>query len=62
MWRLKYFICLVFRHSWVGSNYQYCLRCGKLDLAPENVKDSIDSDAKYRLELWIAANGQKAKF
>ncbi len=38
-WILKYLICLVNRHIWVGSRYQYCLRCGKLGLQLENQQD-----------------------
>jgi hypothetical protein len=46
MWRLKYLVCLVTHHSWVGSNYQYCLRCGKLDLTLASVPISAISSAK----------------
>jgi hypothetical protein len=33
MWRFKYLVCLVTCHNWAGSNYRYCLRCGKLELS-----------------------------
>ena len=35
MWIFKYLVCLVKDHNWIGSRYCYCLRCGKLELAPE---------------------------
>ena len=34
MWVFKYVVCLVKEHIWVGSRYRYCLRCGKLEMAP----------------------------
>jgi hypothetical protein len=40
MWRFKYLICLVTCHNWVGSNYHYCLRCGKLELVAACGEDS----------------------
>ncbi len=44
-WILKYLICLVNRHIWVGSRYQYCLRCGKLELGLENQPDLAEEVA-----------------
>ena len=32
MWRLKYVICLLTHHCWIGSDYKYCVRCGKLEI------------------------------
>jgi hypothetical protein len=39
MWRLKYLVCLVAHHSWVGFRYRYCLRCGKLEISSEDQPD-----------------------
>jgi hypothetical protein len=41
MWRLKYLICLVSRHIWIGSLYRYCLRCGKLELEHAHIHDAL---------------------
>ncbi len=41
MWILKYIICLVHRHIWVGSRYHYCLRCGKLEIGLEDSQDHL---------------------
>jgi hypothetical protein len=35
MWIFKYFVCLIKDHNWIGSHNRYCLRCGKLEIAPE---------------------------
>jgi len=37
MWVFKYLICLVLKHIfvnilWEDSPYQYCLRCGKIEV------------------------------
>ena len=37
MWIFKYLVCLMYNHSfvniiWHGSPYQYCLRCGKVEV------------------------------
>jgi hypothetical protein len=40
MWVFKYLVCIVKDHIWVGSHYQYCLRCGKLEMAPGYVQTS----------------------
>jgi hypothetical protein len=34
VWILKYLVCLVQGHLWVGARYHYCLRCGKLEVGP----------------------------
>ena len=31
MWILWFLVCIVLKHSWTGSTYRYCLRCGKLE-------------------------------
>ena len=32
MWVISYVKCMVRKHLWIGSNYRYCVRCGKLEL------------------------------
>jgi hypothetical protein len=39
MWRLKYLVCLVAHHNWMGVRYRYCLRCGKLEITFEDQPD-----------------------
>ena len=45
MWILKYLVCLVHDHNFIGmtwkhSLYRYCLRCGKIE-AEEFVKENV---------------------
>ncbi len=45
MWIFKYLVCLVHKHifidiTWQGSPYQYCLRCGQIELQ-DTVKETI---------------------
>ena len=45
MWILKYLVCLLYGHNFVGitwehSPYRYCLRCGKVE-AEKLVKESV---------------------
>ena len=45
MWILKYLLCLLQNHNpvniaWQDSRYQYCLRCGKVEVQ-EAVKENI---------------------
>jgi hypothetical protein len=39
MWRLKYLVCLVSHHNWIGFRYRYCLRCGKLEITSQDQPD-----------------------
>jgi len=44
MWVFKYLVCLVSKHQYVGSNYKYCLRCGKLER--ENALEPVHVHAR----------------
>jgi hypothetical protein len=41
MWIVKYVVCLIQHHDWVGSRYHYCLRCGKLAIGVAESHESM---------------------
>ena len=52
MWIFKYLVCLKRKHIfinmiWQDSSYQYCLRCGKLELQ-EAVTERIIAGGEKR--------------
>jgi hypothetical protein len=44
MWVFKYLVCLISKHLFVGSQYKYCLRCGKLELEQEPQPIHVHAD------------------